>query len=278
MKLIVRRWILWLENCYTELVMARLLLKMTPAQENKLRGRPLGIDGSKFDIRPLLPNENLDKKGFATAARWYLAETNAAATPGEIWDVAYHAIEKSGPGDVLYAEPDVAHSWITENHVSRKKGKLGAAPGELCQKNDQSDRFPKGNSFAWHLEQNFSQLKNARQQLAGNTTRVRIGILDTGIDFKHATLPEKLLTNLQRNFVNDGRPPNDASDPFERGLFNNPGHGTATIGLLAGAKINNDYLGGAPLAEIIPVRIASSVILFYTSAFAEAVDYLIAPN
>ncbi len=43
-------------------------------------------------------------------------------------------------------------------------------------------------------------------------------------------------------------------------------------------KSTVNYLGGAPLAEIIPVRIATSVILLYTSAFAEAVDYLIAPN
>ncbi|MBK8211936.1 MAG: S8 family serine peptidase [Rhodospirillales bacterium] len=37
-------------------------------------------------------------------------------------------------------------------------------------------------------------------------------------------------------------------------------------------------MGGAPLAEVIPVRIATSVILLATSAFVEAIDYLIAPN
>ncbi len=258
--------------------MARLLIKMTPAQANTLRGKPFGIDGSKFDLSPLLPNEIRGKKGMATAPRWYLAETNAAANPGELWDVAYRAVESSGQKGILYAEPDVAHGWITENTVTREKGTLGAAPGELCRVNEQSDHFPEGPSFAWHLEPKYSQLRDARNQLAGNANRIRIGILDTGIDFKHATLPEKLLANLQRNFVKDGRPPNDASDPYERGLFKNPGHGTATIALLAGAKIKNDYLGGAPLAEVIPVRIATSVILLYTSAFAEAVDYLIAPN
>ena len=44
------------------------------------------------------------------------------------------------------------------------------------------------------------------------------------------------------------------------------------------AANTQDYLGGAPLAEIIPVRIANSVILLRTSAFVEALDYLIAPN
>ena len=115
---------------------------------------------------------------------------------------------------------------------------------------------------------------------------MRLGILDVGFDFSHRARPEHLRLDLQRNFVDDGQPPNDASDPYGRGLFKNPGHGTATIAILAGGLLSgmvedantNDYLGGAPLAEVIPVRIATSVILMRTSAFAEALDYLIAPN
>src|SRR5262249_4195257 len=125
-------------------------------------------------------------------------------------------------------------------------------------------------------------------QVAENPARarVRIGILDTGFDFSHQARPQILLLHLQRNFVADGRPVNDASDPFPRGLFTNPGHGTGTIGLLAGRLLQNMnqgqqggvYLGGAPLAEILPVRIANGVILLYSSAFVAGLDYLIAPN
>ncbi len=40
----------------------------------------------------------------------------------------------------------------------------------------------------------------------------------------------------------------------------------------------NDYLGGAPHAEIVPVRIANSVVHFYTSAMARGIDYAINPG
>jgi subtilisin family serine protease len=62
-----------------------------------------------------------------------------------------------------------------------------------------------------------------------------------------------------------------------------PGHGTGTLGILAGGKVRlatddglySDYLGGAPYAEVICCRISSSVVLFKTSAFAEAINYLV---
>ena len=115
--------------------------------------------------------------------------------------------------------------------------------------------------------------------------KVRIGILDTGFDFKHQAMPQNLLLDLQRNFTGDGSL-NDASDPFSRGPLKNPGHGTGTICLLAGQRLQNmarpeqdgDYLGGAPLAEVLPVRISPGVVLLYSSAFAAGLDYLIAPD
>jgi hypothetical protein len=125
----------------------------------------------------------------------------------------------------------------------------------------------------------FSQLKQARDQVkASGPAPVRLAIMDVGFDFSHRTRPEHLREDLQRNFVDDGQSPNDASDPYDRSLFKNPGHGTATIGILAGGLLSgmgvpeantNDYLGGAPLAEVIPVRLPS-VILMRTSAFASA--------
>ncbi len=62
-----------------------------------------------------------------------------------------------------------------------------------------------------------------------------------------------------------------------------PGHGTATIALLAGNRVKpplvprgfDDFLGGAPFAEVVPIRIASSVIHFYTSAMAMGIDYAV---
>jgi subtilisin family serine protease len=112
---------------------------------------------------------------------------------------------------------------------------------------------------------------------------VRIGHLDTGYDPTHTVIPPGARSNpLQRNFV-DGENSQDAHDPRTEGQLLMPGHGTGTLGLLAGNKVRltaddgvfNDYLGGAPFAEVVCCRISPSVVLFKTSAFAEAINYLV---
>ena len=270
----------------------RLLIKMSRELGRQLMSRPFGLEGTTFRMRELTPNDDITvAEGVAPARRWYLAEANpAAASPAELWELAYQAITAKGAPTAaaeVYIEPDLLHPWMYENPI-KLSGGLEAAPGETCSYDKQNDSLPKGPGFAWHLRNDFSELKQARDAVAWlDYAPVRIGILDVGFDFSHRTKPEHVRLDLQRNFVDDGQTANDASDPYSRGLFQNPGHGTGTLGILAGNKLTgmaepdqntNDYLGGSPLAEIIPVRIASSVILFRTSAFVEALDYLIAPN
>ena len=86
--------------------------------------------------------------------------------------------------------------------------------------------------------------------------------------------------NMERNFI-EGENPASAVDTGSDGLLEQPGHGTATIALLAGQKVNlpqysgfNDYIGAAPFAEIVPIRIATSVILFKSSSFVKALRYI----
>src|SRR5262249_43700652 len=106
--------------------------------------------------------------------------------------------------------------------------------------------------------------------------RVRIAHLDTGYDPNHETKPLFLLTkdpkNLQRNFV-EADLPNDATD-HTAGVLTNLGHGTGTLGILAGAAVNGTMLGGAPFLDIIPIRVANSVVLFENSTIAKAFDYV----
>ena len=274
----------------------RLLIKMPPAAKEALEGSPLRLAGNTFRLQELCPNEGLGPAPGATAVaragpepRWYVAEgPPGAATVAELWQTAHEALTAKGtslaaPG--VYIEPDLGHSWYYDNPTPCKG--LGAALKDMCGFNDQIEELPRRpNEFAWHLGPDFSQLKQAREQVAAaERATVRLAILDVGFDPHHKARPEHLLDKLQRNFVAD--PPNDdVTDPYERGLLSNPGHGTATIAILAGGRLNGmtdpantgDYLGGAPLAEVIPVRIATSVILLRTSAFAAALDYLIAPN
>ena len=120
---------------------------------------------------------------------------------------------------------------------------------------------------------NFAGLKSARA-LAQQGSGIAIAHFDTGYDPNHVTLPTGLDKAAQKNFADPERSP-DAVDPGISGFLLNPGHGTATLALLAGNKPPNfgDFLGGAPGARIIPVRVANSVVQIRTSSVAQAFDY-----
>src|SRR5205085_7291369 len=60
-------------------------------------------------------------------------------------------------------------------------------------------------------------------------------------------------------------------------LLDSSGHGSGTISILAGGVVpgQNVALGGAPQADVLPLRVAGSVVLLRTSALAKALDYAI---
>src|SRR5688572_10578756 len=150
----------------------RLLLKTRPDIGAALSATGFSVSGTPFRVvRPLFRNEEIGNS-FAAAAssRWYLAEAEpGAAAPPDLWDSAHSAVRSdlgfSAAEGAIYAEPDLPYEWPYENDAPVTDG-LGAAPGELCQYNDQKgDPFAKGPGFAWHLGDDFSQLKKARDEV-----------------------------------------------------------------------------------------------------------------
>ena len=114
-------------------------------------------------------------------------------------------------------------------------------------------------------------------------SQIIVAHLDTGYDANHITRPVNLDTNLQKNFV-DGDPRNDATDRTPPGFqaIRNRGHGTATLALLAGNRLDGtspDWpgfvrpIGGAPFVRIIPIRIANWVVRFFTGTMVQGFDY-----
>lgn len=136
--------------------------------------------------------------------------------------------------------------------------------------------------IGWHLDDEHSQLSKAamavKQQNPG--ARVRIAHLDTGYQ-SHAALPTHLQPSLARSFVT-GEQSNQAIDPIGSG--GQEGHGLGTITLLAGNSVTKSqtfnefegFIGAIPWAEIIPLRISDSVVIWNTDNFCKAVDYAIA--
>lgn len=216
--------------------------------------------------------------GLTGAPAWYLAELpDGGATP---WDSAHARVADQlgvAASDVLFAEPDLVHD------IYRSPNEAPPAPfaiGENCgpeQQTDDGGRIKGPDGFAWHLGNAFSQLGAAREAVEFSEPRTRIAHIDTGYDNGHASKPEHINHDLERNFVGSDGKPNDAQDPDNKVfLLDNSGHGTGTIGILAGGKaadFGDTYIGGAPGADVVPLRIADRVVLFYTSSFAQALQY-----
>ena len=268
-----------------------LLIKLPQGAGAALAGPALSAAGAGFTIEPLFTTTPPSNIGGALAAlpgpswQWFVARPSASVEGANPWELAHEAIAPQlglGPGSPVFAEPDLVQEWPYENPLIRDS--QFAAAEEICAFNDQIQKLPRGPAaFAWHLGDDFSQLLAARASAGapGAGGRIRIAHLDTGYDRNHATFPKHVRLDLQRNFMDD-QSPKDAHDPGARGILKNPGHGTGTLGILAGNRFRfaangqvvfDDFVGGAPEAEIVPLRVGKSVVQLLTSSVAAGISY-----
>lgn len=252
---------------------SRILVKLRPSNA-------LAAAESRGALRPLF--ESRPAFRLSTSAEWFVAElAEGAATP---WDAAHARVADQlglAASDVLFVEPDMVHDMYGEHGHDPNELPPDArlALGTDCGPVDQDGGCGKAvgpAGFAWHLGEGYSQLGDARSRVGFTEPRTRIAHLDTGYSRSHTTVPRNVLVDLERSFVPHDSPDQGAQDPARRTwLLDASGHGTGTIGILAGAPASENAppLGGAPDADVLPLRIARRVVLLYTSAFAQALDY-----
>ncbi len=189
------------------------------------------------------------------------------------WDHAHALVEKYSDRGVHFAEPNIEHRGLPPQMSVDFSSKTYFDEWAHPETNAQG--------FAWHLKH--SQLLAARLPDPGEGKRIRIGHLDTGYDPNHVSSPKFILKDLERNFVAKDNNLMSAIDRLNSGQEVMKGHGTSTLGILAGnfmryqneagQVIFEDYLGGAPFAEIVPIRISRSVILLKTKRFVEGLRH-----
>jgi hypothetical protein len=239
----------------------------------------------QFKSEPLFQSIGARRGRMAAAApaRWHVLTTDSGegmASRTELetpWDLCHRLVtgELDIPGaEVEFAEPDLQQQWPV--------GRPGTVAVALAQPSSepvpQNPAYPTERNNFWYRDQRHAQWDQALATSPdpGDGNRIRIAHFDTGYDPRHPTLPKFLDRAHQRNFVDPDRP-NDASDD-SRSLVNNLGHGIGTLSILAGASIQGvnggKPLGCAPSAEIVPVRVANSVVLFWNSAIARAFDHV----
>jgi hypothetical protein len=255
----------------------RFLVKMrTPANGSSLS---LSGSGGTLNITPLF--ESIGKTGAPGLAQdptWHIATPTAGTPVGNPWDYC-HRIVQGGFGfaaaedEPQFAEPDFPQSWISAPPEQRAFAATSSC--EPTQQKTGPGGFPGDPNDFWYQDAQHAQFGAALPMVPhtpGDPT-VRVAHLDTGYDPQHVSRPASLETALQKNFVDDDRP-NDASDDSS-GPFNNLGHGIGTLSILAGSPPPGlPRLGAAPFVNVVPIRVANRVELFYNSAIAKAFDYV----
>ncbi|WP_224240394.1 S8 family peptidase [Hyalangium gracile] len=165
----------------------------------------------------------------------------AGPSADDVW-AAVHALMEQP--EVEYAEPDavMVHPVV---ELPEPKGKNLPKDWHL-----RAIRVPQ----AWRLLEKAGRLPGEG---------VLIGHLDTGWTAHPAVPgPDRLMPGV--DLWDRHRP--DARDPLETGLGFSPGHGTATLCLLAAN--HEDYRGIATYASVLPVRVSASVVQVATHSLA----------
>lgn len=207
--------------------------------------------------------------------------------PQNAWDRAHSAVSTrgrlglAGGSQIVAAEPDFEQAFPIGSSPSGAPA-LAAAAAPPCTFQDQDGSGGRaiGPGIGWSTGPGFSQLAAAAGRVsAAQQATIVVAHLDTGYDPGHPTNPPHLDLNRQRNFV-AGQPGNNAADVTQAGGLNNPGHGPATLAILAGgAPTVPEWagharpIGGAPFVTIVPIRIADSVVHFTTGTMVQGFDY-----
>jgi hypothetical protein len=228
--------------------------------------QPLTIPG--YRLAPLFNAHHATAMFSAVqpADHWLTATANAG-NDLHPWDEA-HRVARSAQYSI-YVEPDLLQE-------------SPAAPEAAAQQGFDKDWPPAALvSPGWHLAAGFTGFQQARGTATGSG--VRIAHLDTGYWPPHASTPRRIRRDLGYNFYENNT---NTTDPGTSGILRNPGHGTATLAILSGNTVDLIYqgiqysgdIGGAPDAEVVPVRIGPSVVHFYSSAMGQGMDYALGPT
>ncbi|HEY5953797.1 MAG TPA: S8/S53 family peptidase, partial [Terrimicrobiaceae bacterium] len=191
--------------------------------------------------------------------------------------------------EVKFIEPDLVVSHLMKPASEPRAATHDVTPGVAFQGTPPSGHWPKFDKIGAYQEKEFSQLKPAREQVEKRLKEqlenrqkiqfVRAAFLDTGYDSNHVASPPKkgaapdiggIQEDLAVNFVVEDNHNSGVSLTENPGPPGSQSHGTGTIGIFAGQKVTirdeagkelfSGALGGAPMVEVVPMRVATMVV------------------
>jgi hypothetical protein len=216
--------------------------------------------------------------------------------------------KRSGQRLLTVELPDISHqfAWSAAHAIQtelKKKGIIANVEPQLTINPAQRERLSREGDannpdyimewppsllqgkvgIGWHLDEEHSQLAAAVKKVLTEhpDAHVTVAHVDTGYNEAHKSLPSKLRVDKAYSFV-DKENPNQAID--KAGSGGQEGHGLGTLVLFAGGKATKDQtynefegdIGGVPFADVIPIRVSESVVIFNDRNFCDAIDYAIA--
>lgn len=204
-----------------------------------------------------------------------------------IWSLIHQLAQKA---DELKLEVDIepvySKVFPVEDDLSQARGTDGTFGYLTHWFTEEDTPHPE---LGWHLDDEHSQLAAARDLTwerlkTEGLENVRIGHIDTGYLAEHQSLShDNILKDLARTFIDKEKKDNPTADDHEAKRGDIHGHGTGTLGILAGGKIDPQltegidigYIGAIPFAEVVPMRTSDTVIILDTENFVEAIEYAI---
>ena len=131
----------------------------------------------------------------------------------------------------------------------------------LHQTSVHSPKLARPNGISWGIE----KIKAPQAWLYTTGKKIKIGVIDTGIDFQHPALQGSIINGI--NLVNRGSLPIDDN-----------GHGTHIAATIAASNPANGMIGVAPHALIAPVKAFDEQGSAYVSDIIQAIDWCVTNN
>ena len=165
-----------------------------------------------YEIKPLFtvaPPPPSSKQAAVPAApapmhTWALVQprTNGVAAQAAVqhpWDAA-HEIRRRLGTQVVAAEPDLEQVWLPEEPIGGDARALAARTEDPTEPDDEKGApFARGPHPNWHIDDDYSQLRTAREAVGAGRSAIKIVHLDTRYDPRHKARPEFIVTADERN-------------------------------------------------------------------------------
>ena len=220
------------------------------------------------------------------------------------WDRAHDLVDGSAGGVRLFDDPEAAApivevepSLLVYDPGQLERGRRASEQTDPCGGEGSpvpvicsrpSPHWPGPAGLFWHTGEEYTQIDRARKlaeprfDTADPAKNVLVVHIDTGYDPNaESFLPRFFDKKASRSFLPGECGAEDRSvDKF----LTFPGHGPATLSVLAGSRVEikdgsttyDTVIGGAPLARVVSYRVSNSVLHFYphrlVAALAAAVE------